>query len=104
MILDNINNFVFVIINIILYVITIIIAVITFTSLSNLFTFNIYNINSILKLYIYETSNDIILKDIYSFMLINYIYRLNKQNTLELKLIRDNDNKYKIGDTANLKF
>jgi hypothetical protein len=104
MILDNINDFAIIIINIILYVITIIIAVITFASFSNLFTFNIYNIHSIFKQYIYETSEDIILKDIYSFMLINYIYRLNKQNTLELKLIRDNNKKYKIGDTTNLKF
>ena len=104
MILDSINDFVINIIKILIFIIKIIIAIIIFTSISNLFVFNIYNINSIFTQYFYESSVSIKLKDIYSYMLINYIHLLNKTNTLELKLIRDDKKTYKVDDTINLKF
>ena len=101
--IDFINSFIInFIISFIIIMIIIVIIIILLTSSFNIIIYNIYNINSIFKQYVYETSSYFRLKDIYTFMLINYVYILNKQNTLELKLSRD-DKKYKVDDTIKLK-
>jgi len=103
MISDKIDSFVinFIITNIIT-VIIIVIVILLLISTFNIIIYTIYNTNSIFKQYVYETSSIFRLKEIYSFMLINYVYILNDQNTLELKLSRDNK-KYNIDDTIKLK-
>jgi len=87
----------------IIFLILLIIILISVISVNNVFLYIIYNINSIFKKYVYENSIFIKLKDIYSFMFINYIYSFDKKNGSVLKLVRDNK-KYYINDTKNIKF
>ena len=92
LILNDINDYIVdnVIKNIIILIIVIII-ILTIISIINFNLYSLYSVNAIFKENIYESSIFLKLKDVYNFMLINYIYKMSRKKDEKMKLNRIGD-------------
>jgi len=89
LILNDINDYI--VDNVIKYIIIfiiIIIIILTIICIVNFNLYSLYSVNAIFKENIYETSIFLKLKDVYNFMLINYIYKMSKKKDEKMKLKR----------------
>jgi len=94
LILNDINDYI--IDNVIKYIIIFIIVIIIILTIICIINFNLYtlySVNAIFKENIYETSIFLKLKDIYNFMLINYIYKMSRIKDEKIKLKRIGESK-----------
>ena len=89
LILDNINEYIVdTVIKYIIIFIVVIIIILTIICIINFNLYTLYSINAIFKENIYENSIFLKLKDVYNFMLINYIYKMSRKKDEKMKLKR----------------
>lgn len=80
-----------------IYLIIALIVIITIIAIINYTLYSVYSINAIIKEYTYNNSPFFKLNEIYNYMLINYVYLLNKNKDIRYK----RTNEFYIEETEN---